>query len=567
MAPLSSAHGQTAGPRVAERVRQALAASGRARVLITLRDPAPATAPDHERVAAVAAAQDAVVARLPTTEFTAVRRYRTVPGLAGIITQRALEILQADPTVTSIEVDEPGGAHLRVSVPAIRANIVHARLGILGQGVTAAVLDTGVETRDTELTVVAQQCFTQSACPPGKTSTGSSAQDDNAHGSNVASILASNGSVYAPGFAPATRLVAVKVLDGDERGLVSDWIAGLDYVAANRVMLDVRVVNMSLGTDTLFNGTCDAQQSLFASAVAQLTAMNVVVFASSGNAGSSTSLPAPACLSGVIAVGATYKTDVGRQPNTGTYRTAFGSAFADCVDNSTTLQTVTCFTNSGSRLDILAPGAPIETYGLNDKLWTYWGTSQASPTAAGVASLMLQMNSSLTPAQIASMLKISGPRLTDPKNGLQFTQIDALNAVQLVLPVTTSVTVSPPTVAVGQTLMVSGAVTNPGLSGSGDLYIGLIRPDGSILFFLGTGGTTVGSLADLGSFRPYASGVSLAAPFAASAPNFYATSRASGDPRGGYVFFVLAVKSGPLSGGTLPPDRLLGLATATFSYP
>src|SRR5262249_48009893 len=147
------------------------------------------------------------------------------------------------------------------------------------------------------------------------------------------------------------------------------------------------------------------------------------------------------------------------------------------------------------------------------------------------------------------------------------TQIDALNAVQLVLPVTTSVTVSPPTVAVGQTLMVSGAVTNPGLSGSGDLYIGLIRPDGSILFFLGTGGTTVGSLADLGSFRPYASGVSLAAPFAASAPNFYATSRASGDPRGGFVVFVLAVKSGPLSRGTLPPHRLLRLAPPTSSYP
>lgn len=432
---------------------------------------------------------------------------------------------------------------------------------------TAAVLDTGLDVHDTELNIIAQQCFTQSACPPGKTNTGSSAQDDNAHGSNVAAILASSGSVYAPGFAPATRLVAVKVLDGDERGFVSDWIAGLDYVGTNRAALNIRIVNMSLGTDTVYTGTCDAQQPLFASAVARLTAMNVVIFASSGNAGSPTSLGAPACLSGVIAVGATYKANVGRQPNSGTYRNAFGSAFADCFDNPTTLQTVTCFTNSGSRLNILAPGAPIETYGLDDSLWTFWGTSQASPTAAGVAALMLQVNSALTPAQITSRLKSSGPRLTDPKNGLQVTQIDALNAVQLALPMTTGVSVNPSTVAVGQTLVVSGAVTNPGLSGSGDFYIGLLRPDGSILFFLGGGGTAVGTLANLASFRPYASGVSLAAGFVANEPSFYSTARTSSDLRGGYVFFVLAVKAGPLSGGTLPPDKLLGLATAAFSYP
>ena len=61
--------------------------------------------------------------------------------------------------------------------------------------------------------------------------------------------------------------------------------------------------------------------------------------------------------------------------------------------------------------------------------------------------------------------------------------------------------------------------------------------------------------------------MSLAAGFVANEPSFYCTARTSSDLRGGYVFFVLAVKAGPLSGGTLPPDKLLGLATAAFSYP
>jgi hypothetical protein len=98
-----------AAPRVAQRVTADLAARGRARVLITLRDPVGAAASDAEREAAISAAQEAVFARLPAGQFSVVRRYRNVPGLALVVSGQALEVLRVDPRVVSIEADEAGG--------------------------------------------------------------------------------------------------------------------------------------------------------------------------------------------------------------------------------------------------------------------------------------------------------------------------------------------------------------------------------------------------------------------------------------------------------------------------
>ena len=99
-----------ATPRVGRAVTDAINATGRTRVLVTLRDPVGSTASAAEREAAVSAAQDAVIARLPTGEFSVIRRYRGVPGLALVVNEKALDVLRSDPRVVSIEIDEAGGA-------------------------------------------------------------------------------------------------------------------------------------------------------------------------------------------------------------------------------------------------------------------------------------------------------------------------------------------------------------------------------------------------------------------------------------------------------------------------
>lgn len=130
-----------------------------------------------------------------------------------------------------------------------------------------------------------------------------------------------------------------------------------------------------------------------------------------------------------------------------------------------------------------------------------------------------------------------------------------------------SAVVNQPTFTLGQTLTAGGAAANPGLPGkAADFYVGIARPDGSIQFFT-EAGIVLGNAANVTSFRPLAVGVPLAAPFTVNAPNFHTHPWATSDLRGLYVFFIGAVTTGALAGGTVPTDQILGLATAAFTFP
>ena len=145
-------------------------------------------------------------------------------------------------------------------------------------------------------------------------------------------------------------------------------------------------------------------------------------------------MPSPSCVTGAVAVGAVYDGNAGAQPSGGgTYRSR-SAAFPACSDPQTSLDLVTCFTNSNARLDLVAPGAPMLSAGLRGGTSTFWGTSQASPAAAGVAALMLQCNPSLTPAQIKEHLQRSGVEVRDAKNGLALRSLRALAAVRAACP-------------------------------------------------------------------------------------------------------------------------------------
>ena len=131
-------------------------------------------------------------------------------------------------------------------------------------------------------------------------------------------------------------------------------------------------------------------------------------------------------------MGATFDSDLGREPDSGTYQDIFGGSWPACANDTTNLQTITCFTNSNSVMDIVAPGARITASGMGGGTSTYMGTSQASPTAAGIAALMLQASPGLSPVTIESTLKSTGSSVTDAKNGLSFPLINALAAVNAV---------------------------------------------------------------------------------------------------------------------------------------
>lgn len=423
--------------RIDDEITRMVTTTGRARVLLLLGENGSPNIAAAVEPAAVATLQKHFLQTVTTTEFQIYRQYQFVPGVAGTVTAAGLDNLRANPLVRAVQLDHPGGAHLQESLPAIGGDIVHNRYGITGRGVTVAVLDSGIDTDHPDLAddLVAQHCFTNSACLPGSTNQSNSAEDENGHGTNVAGIITANGTVSGRGFAPNAKIVAVRVLDKDGSGYVADWVAGLDWVYSQLATTPVQIVNLSLGTFALYPDNCDKEEPLLAAAIAQLRAKGVAFFASSGNQGHSTRIAAPACNSGVIAVGATYDSNVGRQPPSGTYQSFFGGSWPTCSDSATTLRTITCFTNSNQQLDLLAPGAPLLSAYLNGKTALYRGTSQASPTAAGVAALLLEKRPGLRPAEVEKILKTSGSTVTNPSNGLAFPLINALAAIQAITPI------------------------------------------------------------------------------------------------------------------------------------
>lgn len=425
--------------KVAGDVLQAVQQNGTVSIIVTLADSVSPVSSLEARESSVAQTQSAVLAVVGRPDFVVYDQYSHIPALVGVANTAAINTLAANPQVVAVNLNERIEGHTTDSVPALGANTVHSTMGLTGQGVRVAVLDSGIDTDHPALSdsIIAQHCFNQGGtfgdavgdCPPGDTLESTSAEDQNGHGTNVSGIITSNGAVGGVGFAPDAQIIAVRVLDTNNSGWVSDWLAGLNWIIANQGTLQVDIINMSLGTNALHTSNCDASYLSVANAITQLRNMGITIFASSGNQGSSTSISAPACNSNVMAVGATYDINLGREPDSGTYNSLFGGSWPACADLATNLQTVTCFTNSNALIDIVAPGAQITSAYIGGGLGTYRGTSQASPTAAGIAALMLDFDPTLSPAEIENALKTTGTLVTDPKNNRQFPLINALAAL------------------------------------------------------------------------------------------------------------------------------------------
>ena len=94
--------------------------------------------------------QDRVLSDLGQTDFALARRYAAVPALAGIGASGPIARLAAHPDVAAISLDRNLQATLGESVPLINADDVHG-LGVTGESVVAAVMDTGIDTDHPDL--------------------------------------------------------------------------------------------------------------------------------------------------------------------------------------------------------------------------------------------------------------------------------------------------------------------------------------------------------------------------------------------------------------------------------
>lgn len=500
--PLQSVAATAPAEKISPGVYQALAIERKVRVVIALREPNAPPTDLPGRMAEIEGTRGRVLAKHGADDLVPTEQWETLSALAGEVTLQGVETLAADPEVVRVDLDGELHGGLAESVPLIHGDVVHNTLGFTGLGATVAVLDTGVDSRHPDLAtdVVAEACFCKNlngtgCCPTGVlTLTGAgSAMDDNGHGTGIAGIITSDGLIAPPGVAPAAKLVAVKVLDThNSASSLAQVLSGLNWVILNQSPLSIRVVNLSLGTGTLYAGVCDtadAATAAFTQALNTLKGLGVSVFAASMNNGSSTQLAAPACIASASAVGAVYDANIGSSASLTTQYA--------CTDLTTAADQVACFSNSGSQLALLAPGAAIATPALSATGTTFGttafaGTSQATPHAAGAAALLLQANPTLTPDQIAAALKATGVPVTDPRNGLTFPRLDLQAAVQAVLPDSTGPTLSITSPLANATvtsspLTITGTASDAATGGSG---ISAVTANG----VAATGGTATGDL-------------------------------------------------------------------------
>ena len=330
-----------------------------------------------------------------------------------------------------------------------------------GSGAKVAVIDTGIDENNTDLTsqVVYQEsavtpidnssssstCQAAAGATPVVSTAAASLQDDNGHGTNVSGIaLAKSNSVGFVGTAWGAQLMAFRIFPsqnqycndtsgnfgadtGDEAQAITDAVAnGAD------------VISLSLGAPVF-----DAVEF---NAVEKAILSGVIVVAAAGNSDQGEvagTLDYPGALPGVISVGASALHDEyssQAQSNNGTY--------------ATSTEAVASYSQYAPSLSVVAPGGDPNCTGstCSDNDLLHWienyytstlyptstanpycssalatscsvaiaGTSQATPQVAATAAMLIAEaggHGKLTPAQVKYIIESTADNINDAHQG------------------------------------------------------------------------------------------------------------------------------------------------------
>ena len=193
------------------------------------------------------------------------------------------DAMAGDVAIQSVSVNAPVSAFAAPSSGASGPDILRETLGLTatsptGKGIGVAILDSGiVPSADFDGHIVAFYDFVKLG------GSFAAAYDDYGHGTHVAGLIASNGangSQYK-GVAPGARLIVMKVLDGTGSGKTSDVIKALTFATANKQLLGIDVINLSLGHPVFESAKTDP----LVQAVEAAVRAGIVVVTSAGNFG------------------------------------------------------------------------------------------------------------------------------------------------------------------------------------------------------------------------------------------------------------------------------------------
>lgn len=223
-----------------------------------------------------------------------------------------------------------------------------------GEGVRIAVLDSGWQGHQAmDGKSVREMDFLEDAGEAGEFS---------GHGTAVAGLIGS-ANPLAPGIAPGSELLSVRVLDGEGQGNAFTLAEGI----VGAVDAGAQVINMSLGSY--------ADSRVLRKAVEYATERGALLVAAAGNDGAR-QLTYPAAYGEVIGVSAVD---------------ALGQRAG--------------FANAGAGLDLAAPGYQMHAlWGKEDYVF-FGGTSAASAVVAGLAGRVWQGDLGQTAAEVRGILE------------------------------------------------------------------------------------------------------------------------------------------------------------------
>lgn len=366
---------------------------------------ASAAAPGAARASVIVRATESGAARaaVEATGGRVTQDLWIVDGVAAEVPVAALAALAAQPGILDVGNDEPVQVQANPS-PLHSASAVYPKVvgaddlwseGVDGTGVTVAVVDTGVKpVADLAGRVIGGVDFSSDDDPY---------DDGFGHGTFVAGLIAGNGAssngAYK-GVAPNANIVSIKIASRNGASDVSHVLAGIQWAVSFKSDYGIRVINLSLGTDS----TQSYYLSPLNAAVERAWDAGIVVTVSSSNRGPGAgTITKPGDDPLVVTVGAL---DDKGTPGRGDDLMAGYSGEGPTAANGLTKPDLVASGRSviglrvpGSKIDDAYPGSRVGTGYFKGS-----GTSFSTGVTSGAVALLLQREPGLTPDQVKARL-------------------------------------------------------------------------------------------------------------------------------------------------------------------
>lgn len=376
-------------------------------------------------------------------------RFHWIDIISGSVEVDRMPDLLALPGVVFLSLNGPVEILMDQVVPEHNVDDVWD-LGYTGEGMTVAVIDTGIDANhvglndfdDNPLTndpkVIA---FYDAIGSPDTTDGSTEPYDDHGHGSHCAGISAGTGendptetdgqenNQYV-GVAPGANLIGVKVLDGGGSGSFDQVMAGMEWCIDHRVEFNIRAATMSLGGAWLLELTQSEEEQL-STLANTMVHEGIALTIAAGNSALYGTIGTPGNGRDVITVGATEK-----NRNTAAYSSRGPTEEGLIKPNVAAI---------GSNVVSVEANSGTGYTGMS-------GTSMATPVVAGIMCLILEANPDLDPLTLRSILEYTSEfryvtHPTRPNNdyGWGFVEADAALAEAVTIDSSLNITLDPET--------------------------------------------------------------------------------------------------------------------------